>query len=101
MICAFFWKILFTLAPWVRQRRIGFEYAKDIGKSGKPVFILSNHVNYLDVPLYISTLPMFSIVRKSRCFYNTHLDKKLPLFKYVSRGCHNIPVFFGKPPPKP
>lgn len=70
------------------------EYLKDIGKSGKPVFILGNHVNFLDVPMYMGSLPWFSLVWKSRCFYASALDKKLPLFFLLSQSCKNIPVFF-------
>ena len=68
--------------------------ADEMGASGKPVIVLSNHVNYLDVPVYMASMPWFSHVRYARTFYSSYLDEKIPGFRFVSRGCRNIPVYF-------
>jgi 1-acyl-sn-glycerol-3-phosphate acyltransferase len=90
----FWWNIAFRMCPWIRRRHFNLELLDDVGKSGKPVFILGNHVNFLDCPMYMACLPWFSLVWKSRCFYASALDQKLPLFFLLSQSCKNIPVFF-------
>jgi 1-acyl-sn-glycerol-3-phosphate acyltransferase len=94
IINGFWWNVAITLTPWIRRRRFNMHLLEEVGKSGKPVFILGNHVNFLDCPMYLASLPWFGLVRKSRVFYASSLDKKLPLFFLLSQSCKNIPVFF-------
>merc|ERR1719161_685795 len=39
-------------------------------------------------------MPWCSHVRYVRTFYTSFLDQKIPGFRFISRGCRNIPVYF-------
>jgi 1-acyl-sn-glycerol-3-phosphate acyltransferase len=93
LACALGWNFAFTFSPQIRRKHTGFEHMPNVGKTGRPVFVLSNHVNYVDAPMYLASLP-WKISLFSRCYYGAFLEK-LFLFKYLAKGCRNIPVFFN------
>lgn len=100
------WTTSLALSPWIRRIRdtaYEAEWEKvhkklEVADAGvaaekhKPVFVLSNHTSFADVPLSAVVLPWF-ILKRSRTYMANHLFK-IPVLASICRAVGHFPVHF-------
>jgi 1-acyl-sn-glycerol-3-phosphate acyltransferase len=72
--------------PWDLMRR-------DIKEHGKGVFVMMNHVSFLDAMVFSAYCPT-DIIIHTRTLMKAGLFK-LPIFGVIAKRCGHFPVFFS------
>lgn len=108
-ITRLFWMMSFRQCPWIRitkdpsgwedwdalrQKMQLVDAEVAAGRANpRPVFVLSNHTSFLDVPLMVSFMPYWAYVR-SRAYMSDHL-LKIPVLSTICRCIGHFVVYFA------
>jgi len=87
------WRLLFTLAFWIRIRADGLsDLRQHLGSSGRPVVVVANHLSFLDTLLLVAMMPV-SRMSRMKMFVSEHL-LKMPILSTIVQAMGHIAVPF-------
>lgn len=85
------WRLALFLCPWISVRREGWGDWRKLGASGRPVVVVSNHVSWVDVMLFVAYCPAIGRFR-ALCAASLW---KIPLLGTLCRSCGHVKVHFS------
>lgn len=86
------WTCIFALSPQIKINRIDFGNWNKLGKSGKPVAILQNHICNFDVFLVNAVIPQ-KILQNTKYMVAQGIFKQ-PIIGTIVTACMHIKIYF-------